>query len=87
MTETPQESPARAVTGMVGHVLEMAAATWTNRPGKPVHVDDRVHTPHKAIRRVVDHLAEPEVRPAGEKPQPDAWQASAVTTSSTTRPA
>jgi len=83
MNETPQETPARAVTGMVDHVLELAA-TWTNWDGKPAHVDDRVYTPHKAIRRVadhlVDHLAELEARLAGEEPQPDHWHASAVTT-------
>lgn len=55
---------------MVDRVLE-PAATWANRAGKPAHVDDRVHTPHKAVRRVadhlVDHLAEPAARPAGEE--------------------
>lgn len=83
MSETPQESPTRAVTGMVDHVLELAA-TWTTWDGEPAHVDDRLYTPHKAIRRVadhlVDHLAELEARLAGEKPQPDHWHASAVTT-------
>ncbi|MGW3117205.1 hypothetical protein ACWDBW_08660 [Streptomyces sp. NPDC001107] len=45
MSETPQESPARAVTGMVDHVLELAA-TWTNCAGKPAHVDDQLdHLP------------------------------------------
>lgn len=43
-----------------------------------------MYTPHKAVRRVadhlVDHLAELEARLAGEEPQPDHWHASAVTT-------
>ncbi|RZB15425.1 hypothetical protein StrepF001_32300 [Streptomyces sp. F001] len=83
MTENPQETPAQAVTGMVDHVLSLAA-TWTDWDGKPAHVDDRVYTPHKAIRRVadhlVDHLAELEARLVGEPPQPDHWHASASTT-------
>ncbi|MET8081452.1 hypothetical protein [Streptomyces sp. NPDC005303] len=83
MSEHPQETPAQAVTGMVGHVLDLAA-TWTAWDGKPVHVDDRLYTPHKAVRRVadhlVDHLAELEARLVGETPQPDHWHASAITT-------
>jgi hypothetical protein len=82
MAETTRETPAEAVTAMVDHVLTLAA-TWTNWDGKPAHVDDRVHTPHKAIRRVadhlIDHLAEMEARLAGEPPEPDHWHASALT--------
>ncbi|WP_369232525.1 hypothetical protein AB5J56_11135 [Streptomyces sp. R21] len=83
MTESRQESPAEAVVGMVDHVLDLAA-TWTDWDGKPTRVDDRVYTPHKAIRRVadhlIDHLAELEARLVGEPPQPDHWHASASTT-------
>ncbi|MES5818724.1 hypothetical protein [Streptomyces sp. RG80] len=83
MTESPQETPAQAVTGMVDHVLALAA-TWTVWDGRPLESDGRVHTPHKAIRRVadhlVDHLAEMEARLAGVAPQPDHWHASAITT-------
>ncbi|MDO0910706.1 hypothetical protein QQM39_07540 [Streptomyces sp. DT2A-34] len=83
MTETARRAPSAAVTAMVDHVLTLAA-TWPNWDGRPKHVDDRVHTPHKAIRRVadhlIDHLAELEARLAGEEPLPDQWHASALTT-------
>jgi len=82
-TTTATVTPVEAVTGMVDHVLALAA-TWTAWNGEPAHVDGRVHTPHKAIRRVadhmVDHLAELEARLAGERTQPDHWHASTVTT-------
>ncbi|MFF4269592.1 hypothetical protein [Streptomyces sp. NPDC001536] len=83
MTENPRETPALAVTGMVDHVLALAA-TWTAWDGKLYEIDERVYTPHKAIRRVadhlVDHLAEMEARLAGADPRPDHWHASAITT-------
>jgi hypothetical protein len=44
----------------------------------------RTYTPHKAIRRVadhlLDHLAELEARVAGRPTEPDAWHASLITT-------
>jgi hypothetical protein len=80
---TDDREPALVVTSMIDHVLDLAA-TWTLWDGRPVRVDERVYTPHKAIRRVadhlVDHLAELEARLAGEEPQPDHWHASMVTT-------
>ncbi|MFE9771870.1 hypothetical protein ACFYOV_09395 [Streptomyces sp. NPDC005931] len=90
MTGNPQHtSTSSAVTGMVDHVLALAA-TWTRWNGEPVHLDDRVHTPHKAIRRVadhlVDHLAEMEARLVGEEPLPDHWHASATTTAADLAP-
>ncbi|MEU6099259.1 hypothetical protein [Streptomyces flaveolus] len=82
-TATATLTPADAVTGMVDHVLALAA-TWTGWDGEPAHVDDRIYTPHKAVRRVadhlIDHLAELEARLAGERPLPDHWHASVITT-------
>lgn len=79
----PAPDLAEAVTAMVGHVLDLAT-TWTTWDGRPFPVDDRVYTPHKAIRRVadhlVDHLAELEARLAGQATLPDHWHASAITT-------
>lgn len=63
--------PADVVTGIVNHVLELAV-TWPQWHGRPLEVPvegepPRTYTPHKAIRRVadhlVDHLAELEARP------------------------
>ncbi|WP_369274168.1 hypothetical protein AB5J55_33390 [Streptomyces sp. R11] len=83
MTETARLTPADAVTAMVDHDLTLAA-TWPNWDGTLAQVDDRVYTPHKAIRRVadhlIDHLAEVEARLAGEEPRPDHWHASTITT-------
>lgn len=80
---TDDREPALVVISMIDHVLDLAA-TWTHWDGRPVAADDRVYTPHKAIRRVadhlVDHLAEMEARLAGNAPMPDRWHASASTT-------
>jgi hypothetical protein len=68
---------------MVARVLALAE-TWTAWDGGPRRVDERIYTPHKAVRRVadhlLDHLAEIEARLAGVPTIPDAWHASASTT-------
>lgn len=73
---------------MVEHVLELAA-TWPGWDGNPFEVlvegqAPRTYTPHKALRRVadhvIDHLAELEARLAGRPTEPDAWHASTLTT-------
>ncbi|MEU4422948.1 hypothetical protein AB0F81_20170 [Actinoplanes sp. NPDC024001] len=86
MSDTPvtdARDPAEVVTGMVHKVLELAR-TWTRWDGEPRVVDDRVYSPHKAIRRVtdhlIDHLAQIEALIAGVPTIPDHWHASAITT-------
>jgi len=86
MTDTPatdERHPADVVGRLVEQVLERAE-TWTAWDGRPLPADDRIYTPHKAIRRVadhlVDHLAEIEARVAGVPTIPDHWHASASTT-------
>ena len=80
---TDDRDPADVVTGMVDHVLALVDS-WPAWDGAPRAVDDRVYTPHKAVRRVadhlVDHLAEIEARLAGVPTVPDHWHASAITT-------
>ena len=81
--ETDDRHPADVVRRLITEVLARAA-TWTTWDGVPRPIDDRVYTPHKAIRRVadhlIDHLAEIEARLAGAPTIPDHWHASAVTT-------
>ncbi len=81
--EVDERDPAEAIAQMVERVLGLAR-TWTAWDGRPRPVDDRVYTPHKAIRRVadhmLDHLAQLEAHLVGAVPIPDAWHASAITT-------
>jgi len=86
--DTDDRHPADVVGAMVEHVLGLAS-TWTRWDGTPavVPVEDeppRTYTPHKAVRRVadhlLDHLAEVEARVAGVPTEPDHWHGSMVTT-------
>ena len=57
---TDARHPADVVVAMVEHVLGLAA-TWTRWDGTPAVVPvegepPRTYTPHKAVRRVADHL-------------------------------
>jgi len=80
---TDDRDPAQVVEDAVAYALRLAE-TWPAWDGQPCEAGDRVCTPHKAIRRLadhlLDHLAELEARLAGQPPLPDRWHASAVTT-------
>ncbi|MEV1333800.1 hypothetical protein AB0J20_29980 [Micromonospora costi] len=84
--ETPAtdgRDPAQIIEDTVAYALRLAE-TWPAWDGRPIAAEDRVYTPHKAVRRLadhlLDHLAELEARLAGQTPLPDHWQASAITT-------
>lgn len=83
-----KRSPASVVASMVDYVLELAES-WPRWDGQPIEVavegePMRIYTPHKAVRRIGDHLldhfAEMEARLAGRPTEPDAWHGSMVTT-------
>jgi hypothetical protein len=81
---TDTTNPGAAVEAAVEHTLALAQ-TWLAWDGRPriSEDNDRIYTPHKAIRRVgdhiVDHLAEVEALLAGVPTEPDRWHASLVT--------
>jgi hypothetical protein len=74
--------PGEAIEEMVEHVLHLAES-WLVWDGRTVAGLGREYTPHKAIRRVtdhmIDHLAQLDARLAGVPSLPDEWHASAIT--------
>jgi hypothetical protein len=86
---TDDRDPADVIRGMVHGVLALAQ-TWTAWDGRPRSADDRVYTPHKAIRRVadhlIDHLAQVEAQLAGADSVPDRWHGSYMTTAADLAP-
>jgi hypothetical protein len=74
--------PGTLVPGAVAEVLDIAE-TWLGWNGHPVYADGNAWTPHKALRRVgdhlLDHLAEIECRLAGRPTLPDQWHGRMVT--------
>jgi hypothetical protein len=75
--------PAGLIPAAVAEVLE-AADSWLGWNGAPVYCESNAWTPHKALRRVadhlLDHLAEIECRLAGRPTLPDHWHGRRVTT-------
>jgi hypothetical protein len=80
---TDGRDPAALVTTAVQAVLA-TAKTWLGWDGQPAYRDGNAWTPHKALRRVadhlLDHLAEIECRLAGHPTIPDRWHGRMVTT-------
>jgi len=72
----------RLVPDAVREILDVAE-TWLGWDGTPIRRDGNVWTPHKALRRVadhlLDHLAEIQCRLAGQPPLPDRWHGRMVT--------
>jgi hypothetical protein len=73
----------RPIADAVTEVLAIAEG-WLGWDGRPVRHDGNMWTPHKAMRRVtdhlLDHLAEVECRLAGRPTVPDRWHGRTVTT-------
>jgi hypothetical protein len=78
-----RSDPAELILGAVDSCLDLAATwdAWDGRPRVSEATEDipegTVFTPHKAIRRIADHLvghlAQLEVLLAGAEPIPDTW--------------
>jgi hypothetical protein len=75
--------PATLIPAAVTEVLDVAE-TWMGWNGSPVYREGNAWTPHKALRRVtdhlLDHLTEIECRLAGRPTLPDHWHGRMVTT-------
>jgi hypothetical protein len=80
--ETDERDPATLVPEAVAEVLD-TAQTWLAWTGRPIASDGNVWTPHKALRRVtdhlIDHLGEIECRLAGVPTVPDRWHGRKLT--------
>ena len=83
--EVDDRDPGLAIEAAVQQVLD-AAETWLGWDGRPVYREGNAWTPHKAIRRVadhlLDHLAEIECRVSGHPTLPDHWHGRMATTDS-----
>ena len=58
MSDTPAtdgRDPAQVIEDAVEYALRLAE-TWPAWDGQPIAAEDRIYTPHKAIRRLADHL-------------------------------
>jgi hypothetical protein len=89
MTTTVRDDPTGLIPDAVERCLDLAGTwlAWDGRPLVSEATEDipegTVFTPHKAIRRIadhlVDHLAQIEALLAGAEPIPDTWYGRTVT--------
>lgn len=81
--DVDDRDPAGLIPAAVAEVLA-AAEPWLGWDGRPVFREGNAWTPHKALRRVadhlIDHLAEIECRLAGQPTLPDHWHGRMITT-------
>jgi hypothetical protein len=80
---SPFTDPGALVSAAVARSLDLASA-WFAWDGRPLVTDgDNLWTPHKALRRItdhlIDHLAEVEALLAGAPTIPDGWHGRMVT--------
>jgi hypothetical protein len=80
-----QETMAAAIDANRREILALAA-TWLGWDGRPIVSDGNAWTPHKAVRRTVDHLidhiAQVDALMNGRSPRPGGWLGRSVTTPS-----
>lgn len=88
---SPASEASAAIAEGIARTLALAR-TWLSWDGQPRLAEDgeRIFTPHKAIRRhvdhLIDHLAQVEALLAGAQPEPDGWHGSRVTLASDLAP-
>jgi hypothetical protein len=74
--------PDEAVLEAIERALERAES-WIGWSGSAVMSMGNAWTPHKALRRItdhlIDHLCQIDARAAGEAPTPDPWRGRSVT--------
>jgi hypothetical protein len=82
VADEPGGNPGSLIGPAVDHVLKIAS-TWYAWDGRPIATEENVWTPHKALRRVqdhlLDHLAQVEALLAGAPAIPDTWHGRAAT--------
>lgn len=80
--DVDERDVTQLVPKAVAEILDVAE-TWLGWNGAPIRREGNAWTPHKALRRVgdhlLDHLAEIQCRLAGQPTLPDTWHGRMVT--------
>lgn len=79
---TDERDPTELIPHAIDYILDLAG-TWLAWDGRPHLADGNAWTPHKALRRVtdhlIDHLAELEALLAEAASRPDEWHGRTLT--------